>query len=219
LHGVAAADSAALLVYKVWESGVEPYISRILVTPQFVRMDEGGVDDDFTLLDRAKGVIYNVSHEDKSVLVMYAPEHLPAQKKPLKLEEKVRNDPQAPLLQGRQPQHIDLLSDGQICSSLVTVEGLMPEAVAGLRDFKLVLSRIQGATLASRPLEMQTSCDLAGNVYAADRAFKFGLPIEERDAGRRQLLVDYDPRHPVDVGRFSLPDKYQRITLPTLPVL
>ncbi len=215
---LASAEPAALLVYKVWESGVEPYISRILVTPQYVRMDEGDADGDFTLLDRDKGVIYNVSHEDDSVLVMPAPAQLPAQKKALKLEEKVRMAPQAPLLQGRQPQHVDLLSDGQICSSLVTVEGLMPAAVAGLRDFKQVLARIQGASLAAIPIERQSGCDLASNVYAADRALRFGLPVEEQDAGRRQLLLDYDPEHPADAGLFQLPDNYRRKTLPSLPV-
>ena len=37
------------------------------------------------------------------------------------------------------------------------------------------------------PLDMKTPCDLAGNVYAADRPLRFGLPLLERAAGTQPV--------------------------------
>ena len=71
---VAADIPAALLVYRVSEQGTDPFISRILVTPNHVRMDEGGAADAFTLFDRRAGMLFNVDPEERSVQVLDPPE-------------------------------------------------------------------------------------------------------------------------------------------------
>ena len=55
LVGAASAQPASLLVYRVAEQGGEPYSSRIIVTPDFLRLDEGSDDASYTLFDRRQG--------------------------------------------------------------------------------------------------------------------------------------------------------------------
>jgi len=219
LSGAVMAEQAALLVYKVWEQGTEPYFSRVLVTENFVRLDEGVEGEGFTLLDREKGIIYNISHEDHSILVM-APESAPVgENEILLLSEKVEEDKQAPMIGGRTPKNVELLANTETCSQLVVVPGLMDVAVDGLRDFKKVLSRVQAATMLAQPSELQTPCDLAANVYAPTRAFDHGLPIQERGEGRSQSLVDFNAAYNVEATLFHLPKGYEQVPMKTLPAL
>jgi hypothetical protein len=92
----------------------------------------------------------------------------------------------------------------------VVIEGVMEEALDGLRELKLSLARIQARTLEATPLEMRTPCGLAANLYAADRSLNFGLPLQERGSGRSQSLVDFSPDHEVDAALFRLPAGFSR---------
>ena len=64
---LAFSERASLLVYKVWEKETPAYITRILVTEKYVRLDDGNDNGDFTLFDRKNKAVYNVSKEDKIV--------------------------------------------------------------------------------------------------------------------------------------------------------
>ena len=50
----AAAVQTGLLVYRVWEEGIEPYVSRVMVTEDYVRLDEGSDVAGFTLFGRGR---------------------------------------------------------------------------------------------------------------------------------------------------------------------
>lgn len=209
-----SAGSAALLVYKVWEQGAEPYIARILVTPTHMRLDEGSGENGFTLFDRRERIIYNVSPEDHSVLVIQPRQVAVAQDEPLVLSEKKTLDSKAPKIAGVQPVNVELQANGESCAQLVVVPGLMEPALAALREFRQVLAGMQAQGLASRPEELQTPCDLATNVQAPTRSLDHGLPIQERSEGRAQMLLDYAEQHEVDDRMFELPKGFQQITLP-----
>lgn len=206
----AYADATSMLVYRVWEQGLDPYISRILVTPDHVRLDEGSDDGPFTLFDRQQEIIYNVSPEDGTVLVISSYQPVPAMNDGLILAEEVTPDTAAPKVAGQQPNNVRLLANGEVCAELATVDGVMEDAVEALAELKLVLARVQAQTLSAMPLSMRTPCDLASNVYAADRTLRFGLPLQERSAGRRQSLVDFAPAVEVDAAIFKLPSDYRR---------
>lgn len=215
----AFAVDADLLVYQVNEEGVDPYISRILVTDNFVRLDEGASSDGYTLFDRKKGVIYNISLTDQSVLeiapaLQEIPEH-----KGLILTQRDEVDAQAPKVAGVQPHNVELLANGETCTQLVALPGLMPEAVKALMAFKAVLARVQAAGAASRPMDLQGPCDLAVNVHGATRVYEHGLPLMERDAGRTQHLADFSDAHAVDEKLFTIPEGFNRILMPQLPAL
>jgi hypothetical protein len=210
MHAAVHAEPAELLVYKVWEQGIEPYINRIMVTPDYIRLDEGTNDDSYTLFDRSQEIIYNVSPEDRSVLVINPTEPLPEPSDSLILAEQVKPDAEAPLVAGRQPLMVRLLANGETCGELVVIDGVMEEAVDAMIDLKQTLARAQASTLAATPLDMQTPCDLAGSVYAPDRVLRFGLPLQERSSGRSQSLVDFASDHEVDSALFELPADFRR---------
>lgn len=212
----AAQQDAALLVYRVWEPGLDPYVSRVLITPQFVRMDEGEGSDAYTLYDREQDIMYNVSAQDHSALVMNPPAAEVKVPDDLKLSERVSSDDKAPKIAGLAPQHVSLLANGKVCRELVTVPGLMPDALAGLREFQALLGRIQHATLSNFPGDTQTPCDLAENVYAPLRGLSHGLPIQERSDRRSRSLVDFVARHKVDAKLFTIPEGFHREPMPGL---
>ena len=206
----ASAQPASLLVYQVWEEGIEPYISRILVTPEFLRMDEGDSSDGYTLFDRQQEIIYSVSVEDRSVLVIDHTDMVPGDNEGLILQEEVTEDKQAPTVSGRQPKQVRLLANGELCAELTVIDGVMEDAVAALSEMKQALARVQAATLESIPLHMRTPCDLAGNIHAPDRHLQFGLPLQERAAGRSQSLIDFSTEFEAADALFEIPGEFVR---------
>jgi hypothetical protein len=212
----AASQTSALLVYRVWEPGLDPYISRILVTPEYLRIDEGEGTKDYTLFDRDQEIIYNVSYDDRAALVMNPPLSDLKQPSDLKLDQRVSSDPKAPKISGLTPQHVSLLANGKVCREMVTVPGLMPDAMEALRDFQAVLARVQAATLGNMQKGMESPCDLAENVYAPLRQLDHGLPIQERTPHRSRSLVDFVTDHQVDDSLFTIPKDYDRAPMPGL---
>ncbi len=206
----AAAVQAALLVYQVWEEGIEPYVSRVMVTEDHVRLDEGRDSGDYTLFDRTQEIIYNVQIEESSVLVMRAEVPVDDESPGLVLGHEVERDEGAPTVAGAPPSQVRLFANGELCSEMVVIEGVMEEALEGLRELKLSLARIQAATLEATPLDMRTPCDLAAHLYAPERSLEFGLPLQERSGGRSQSLVDFSAAHEVDEDLFRLPQGFSR---------
>jgi hypothetical protein len=204
------AEQSGLLVYQVREAGIDPYISRIIVTDDYVRLDEGDGRDGFTLFDRNQEIVYNVVPGEDVIFVMN-PSAPPAEENPaLILAEKVEVDPDAPTVAGKRPRNVTLLANGEVCSELVVIDGVMQDALDGLSELKQTLARIQADTVAAMPLDARTPCDLADSVHAADRSLRFGLPLEERNGGRQQSLVDFVPDYEVDAMLFELPAGFAR---------
>ncbi len=211
-----SAEPAALLVYKVWEQGTDPYISRILVTSGHVRLDEGQDSGDFTLFDRAAGVVYSVSAEDHSVLVMAPDDTALPQQPALLLDATDEPDTEAPKVAGQTPHRVELLANGERCTTLTVLPDVMESALAGLRDMRRVLARVQARSLEAMPQEFQTACELASIVYAPTRSLDHGLPLSEQSPGRVQVLLDYVADYQADAGLFQLPQGYERIEMSAL---
>ena len=192
---------------------MDPYNARLLVTPAYLRLDDGVDDGDFALFDRASRVIYSVTHRDRTVLEIHPrPVDVPA---PLALVQSVEKvaAADAPAVGGHQPQQLRLLVNGEQCYSLVAVDGLLPDAVTALRAYRGVLAGEGARVLPQVPADMQDPCDLALNVYAPSWQLEFGLPIQEVDSqGKGQALLDYNAAYPVDDSLFTLPKGYQHYT-------
>ena len=112
---LAFSERASLLVYKVWEKETPAYITRILVTEKYVRLDDGNDNGDFTLFDRKNKAVYNVSKEDKIVLSIEPITKLIPKNNILILDEKKTIDLNAPMISGKQPFRVDFLANGE-CS-------------------------------------------------------------------------------------------------------
>lgn len=63
-------ETATAVYFNEVERGAEPYTTRMLITPQFLRIDYGIDNDDFILLDRKHPAIYSVNHDDRTILVI-----------------------------------------------------------------------------------------------------------------------------------------------------
>ena len=64
------------LRYVDQDVGDPPYLTRILVTPDFMRMDDGEDGGDFVLLDRRRHKLTNVMRDNKLAMV-FSPGTLP----------------------------------------------------------------------------------------------------------------------------------------------
>lgn len=217
MAGLVQAESAALLVYQVWERDSAPYFTRILVTDGHVRLDEGREGGDYTLYDRLSETAYSVSVEDRSVLVIAPRPGSVPETNALILDEQQSVDERAPMVAGKRPVSVTFLANGESCGSVVAVSGLMEHALQGLRELRRVLARVHAATLAAQPGQFQAACDLASDVHAPTRMLDHGLPLEERSGGSTQLLIDFREHFDAQPGLFVVPEDFGRLGMPSLP--
>jgi hypothetical protein len=213
--GEPAGITAGLLVYRVEEPGSTPHISRILVTPEYLRLDQGGGPEDtgFALYDRGQQTIYSVDHEAQHVLRMQATGNQLEPPADLRLSERPFEPGDAPELSGGRPVGYQLFANDQLCTRLIAAPNLMSDALEGLREFRVALAEQQAAGLVGLPPEMTDPCDLAIHVYAPVRDLQYGLPLEVADPGGRQLLADFKPEFAADPELFRLPEGYRRLSM------
>ncbi len=204
-------QNVLMLKFQEGEPDVDTYITRMLVADDYLRMDDVGDQDDFTLFDRKQKIIYSVTHENKSILVI---SNLPVKGTwvdELKLEERSYEDPNAPLISGKRPRQIELLVNGKVCKQLMAVPGLHEPAIKALIEFRQVLASEHIQNLGKTPVEMQDSCFLGYEVRNPDKALQFGFPIQQQDhMGKTRLLLDYNSGFSVNPAVFKLPQGYRQ---------
>lgn len=208
---------ATLLYFVDKERGGEPYRTRMIVTAGFVRMDGGATDaEDFLLFDRASGTIYSVSSGDKQILVIRP--RVVELKPPAPFTHRVVPDNATyPSVGGHKVVHYELLTNNQRCYDLYAADGLLPDAVLALRQFREALAGEQAATAAAVPQPMQSACDLANNVFLPARQLAYGFPVRTVDmAGKSSELVDYKTDFRATADLLRLPEGYRRRSIEDL---
>jgi hypothetical protein len=209
-----AADiPAALMVYRVSEQGTDPFISRILVTPNHVRMDEGGAADAYTLFDRSAGRLFNVDPEERSVLVLDPPEAIPESPLALEVRERARPASAGPV-DGVPARGWRLEANGRSCAVWDAVPGVMEAAAGAVAELYVQLARLHGRVLPEMPEEMLDACDLARNVYAPGYAWARGMPVTHEHGRMRLELLDHEPAMAVDASLFEVPESFRRMEMP-----
>src|SRR5210317_2086350 len=71
------------------EPGVEPYQTRLIVTSDYMRFDDGENSVDFVLLDRKKDIIYSTNSGERTVMSV-SPKTNDV-KPPIELKQSVKN--------------------------------------------------------------------------------------------------------------------------------
>ena len=212
---MAAEVEAGLLIYNVESPGEESYLNRLLVTPDYLRLDKGARDSGFILHDRKQGVIYSVNHEDRSILVIDppVPEAAPDAVTPaISMESSEAVD--VPEVGGVKPLQWTLRVDGESCRQAFILPGLMAEAVTAYADYLGLLARQQAQALSALPAEFRNPCDDAVHVFAADALLRKGLPLNVwDDKGYRESLIDFRASFGVPEDDFSLPADYARVPM------
>ncbi len=209
---------AIRLVYEEQEVGTPPSGTRYLVTADYLRIDDGADSVDFILLDRRTQTVYSTNGEDETVLViLYRARETAA---PVALDLAERQEPLrgAPTIAGLHAEHRTYLVNDQRCHDVVAVPGLADDAVAALRLYRRVLASEHMRLLPHVPADTHEACDLAHNVFAADRHLRHGLPIQEWDqAGYRRALLDIDVDYRAESGLFTLPEGFRRYSMEVGP--
>ncbi len=213
---MAAAVDGVMLRYMVSEPGLQPYPSRVIVTPGFIRMDDGDTAGDYLLFDRKQQLISSVTHEDETVLEIPLREVTMPSPVEIKRHHTLERDDKAPKVDGKPPQQLRLYVNDRLCYEATVVPGLLPDVVAALRSFHRVLAGEQGKMVAELPVEQIDGCDLALHTYHPEWSLASGLAIQSFDAALRQgqLLVDIDQTFRADEKLFQLPDNYRRYHTP-----
>lgn len=213
LTGCGDAGKATVLHYAEQEPGGEAYRTRIIVTSRWLRIDEGHESRDFLLFDRRDKALYSVNAADTRILAMSFKAVDVAS--PIKLDHRVERDNEAfPAVGGKKVTRYTLLTNRKPCYDLFAAEGMLPEAVQALREYREMLAGQQVAALSIMPKELQTPCDLANNIFAPTRYLDHGLPVRLSETGvRTSELVDFQTDFNAVPGLFELPASFRRLTL------
>jgi len=211
----AATVTGDVLVWQEQEPGVEPYVNRMLITADHLRSDDGDDHGDYLLFDRRTGILYSVSHERRTLLVVTA-DPVPADAGPRpEVRVEVGSDPAAPSIAGRVVKEVRLHSGGALCMQATVVPGLLPDAAAALREMRTRLAGRQYRDLDKTPEEFRTPCFLANYVYETGRALETGLPVQESvRGGMQRMLQDFRAGQTLPATLFGLPAGYQREEIP-----
>ncbi len=215
-HTPVAAQTATIMMFTEQEQGGAPYRTRMIVTPRYLRIDNGDDGGGFVLLDRSMHTVYSVSPMDKTVLVI-KPRKITLGR-PADFRQRVVKDKQKfPSVDGRRIVHYTLFTNNARCFDVYAAAGMLPDAVAALRDYHRVLAGEQAVTESKTPASFRSDCDLANYVFLPTHYLDFGFPVRQIDsAGTTRQLVDYKIAAPVTPVLFDLPADYRRYSIESM---
>lgn len=211
-------EKALLLNYVEQEPGIEPYPTRLIVTKDYARFDDGQGSIDYVLFERASKTIYSVSASDQRVLVI-PPREVDIEP-PFALEV-TENDlgvmGEAPTVQGQRPRHYQIVVNGEVCYEVVTIAGLLEEALAATREYRQALAGDSAATFNSIPADMHDPCAMALNTFAPNHHLSHGLPIQEWSAsGYSRSLLDFDVDFMAAQALLEVPSEFPQVSIEQL---
>ena len=199
----AHAEFMTEVTYSDENAGEPSYVTRYLVTDRYLRMDYGQDRDDFVLFDRKANRIYNVTHDQKEIMVV----------DPSKLTftrpEKWNVREELVIEREDHMKQLKVYVNDTLCSRLTVAPKLYPEMVQAMKEMKETLAETQGVTYFATPPEQRNICDLAQNVLEPDFWLSLGFPVDQIDnSGFTRRLINTD-RVEVRAGLFELPKGYR----------
>ena len=207
VESLAASPTMIAVRYIDQDPGDPPYLTRILVTPDFMRLDDGTEGGDFVLLDRRQQKIINVMHGNQLAMVFSAGKlpPKPAGWKPV-LDVK-------PAATGT--QRFSLTVKGVVCSEGVAARRAAPAAARAMAELKSVLGAMQYRVWKDSPSELQHDCDLANQVWESGATLELGLPLEEREFTGRTRQFESESTQPLRPELFRVPDGMPVVDAPS----
>ena len=204
---IAPRQEMIALRYVDQDPGDPSYLTRILVTPDFLRMDDGNDGGDFVLLDRRQRQVTNVTRDNKLAMVFSAGT-LPS--KPAGWKPRLDTHPAAP-----GTQRFSLVLKDVVCSEGVAARSAAPDAARAMAELKSVLAAMQYRVWAGAPRELQHDCDLANLVWESGATLELGLPLEEREYTGRTRQLESESKQPMQPELFRVPDGMTAINAPS----
>lgn len=214
--------SDTLVLFVEQEDGVEPYQTRMIISNDFVRIDDGEGDKDFVLFDRKNKVVYSVTSSEKTIMAVHEKKLKKEQKfePPFKLTYGTKEMPvlkDAPTIEGEKAKRYQLITNDTVCYNVIAIKGLMPQVVKALTEFHKHMATDSYVTFKNLPADMYDACEMTATTFKPGRQFEFGFPIHEW--GKRNYsrsLIDYNVNYKADPTLFVLPEGYKRYTVTEL---
>lgn len=197
--GLGSAHAADMieLRYRDQDPGAAAYLTRILVTPGFMRMDGGEDGGDFFLLDRRQRNMINIMRDNKMALV-FKPGKLPA--RPKAWQPRLETRAAAAGTTG-----FTLTVRDVVCNEGVAALKAAPDAARAMAEMKSVLAGMQYRVWNETLPSMQHDCDLANHVWESGTTLKLGLPLQEREFTGRTRTFESETRLPLNPELFRVP--------------
>jgi hypothetical protein len=173
------------------EPGIGRFVSRLMLSKDFLRLDDGAADGNFTLFNRKTHEIHSFNHEDQSQLVM---KPIAQKKIDFKLDFKIDDSEMkdAPSVGGVTPVQHQYYADTRLCKQSVNVQGLLPQMTQALIDYEQALVAQNSQTLERIPAGVRSSCYMANNYLHASDYLKQGFPLFVMDdLGRQKRLQGF----------------------------
>lgn len=214
LSSCAKAPENQLLVFLDSEQGIKPYQTRVIITPSQVRFDDGTGSKSYTLFDRSSRIARTIDNEQKTILELH-PKSVKI-KPPFALNYKVKelgDMKDAPKIMGKTPKHYQDYTNNKLCFNVVSVAGLMPQAVQALSEYHQMLASDSAVTFNNMPADMQDPCDIARDTFAPTRYLQHGFPIHWWYPGYSRMLMDYKEHYQADPKLFEIPSGYFTYTV------
>lgn len=184
--------------------------SRMIISDEFLRIDNGEETDDFLLFNRAMKKIFNIVHDDETVLVIDAgeePAMVGTERATIRAESEPSNVVVDRLGKHKSTYHKLFIGD-KTCLSLIAVEGLLPEALKAMNEYRRALS-----FELAKGLQQQNNNDVCYrglNIDEADFRQRFGFPIREwNDDGYQRFLTNYRVGVLIPGRLFEIPSSYR----------
>ena len=215
----AAETEATLLMFEDQDSLNEPaYMTRLLLTKDYLRMDDGDDHGDFALLDRKDGTIFSVSHEEQRTLVIRLQPVISAPPMPLRHDIEELDAGGVPDVGGNKVSRYFMFTNGTRCMEVYAVKGFYDDVNLALAAFAKTLAGQHAKGLEMTPGDATSACDLANNIFLPDRHLSKGFPIRQKDfSGRSRHLVTIKDDVKIDSSMFELPIGYERFMPGGLP--
>lgn len=215
-------QSDILVLFTEQEEGVEPFQTRMIINKNFLRIDDGNSSNSFVLFDRVKKVVYSTNPDEKRTMAVHEKRLKKGEvfEPPFKLSHSTKEMPKmdgAPTIKGEEAKHYQLITNDKICYDVVTIKGLMPNAVKALIEFHKHMATDSIVTFNNMPADMHDACDMTATTFEPTRQYELGFPIQEW--GKREYsrsLVDYDENYKADPKLFVLPVGYKSYTVQEL---
>ena len=213
--------TGTLLIFSEREAGSASFTTRIFINSKYMRLSDSLSPADFVLFNRAERTIYNVTRDEKSILVIKDNPHNVEPPIEIKYVEESQPSGAIPKVNGRQATHYQFLANGKRCyDSVVLGDDFMPDVLAALREFRQVLANEHAKSVTNVPREMMDACEMAVNVFFATKHMDHGLPIREWNTrGYQRFLKDYRENVSASASSFELPKDYELFSMSEAPPL
>ncbi|MDH5230565.1 MAG: hypothetical protein OEY38_10925 [Gammaproteobacteria bacterium] len=182
--------------------------SRVIVSDNFMRIDEGEGSEDYILFDRKQQIISNIVADDQTIFQLSGK---PKPNNHSKIKWAVSIEKSHALIRSAQSQqlaakHIELKLNGQPCYNLVAIENFLSDVVIAMRDYRRVLAQQNQSVM---PLADDSDlCTSAIQITDPDMSTAYGFPYREWGVNGYQRFLQTYHRQVIDPKWFQRPAGY-----------